>query len=85
LRFLVGKEDAELLVPIYLGSELILCHLATLCDPEDSIVATTTPLKYLADVYRLLPVTETWPIQNRKKGQDRLHCTAKVVQQTPKG
>jgi hypothetical protein len=36
------------LLSFYLGSELILidvrrpCHLDTLCDPEDSIVATTT-------------------------------------------
>jgi hypothetical protein len=52
----------------YLGSELILIdtgrpyHLATLCVPEDSIVITTTFLRrtYPADVYRLLPVPETW-------------------------
>jgi len=59
-----------LLVPIYLDRDLILIDAKRPCHHL---------LTYPADVYRLLPVTETRPIQNRKKGQDRLYRTTLVA------
>jgi hypothetical protein len=72
--YIEWMEATVLLTTIYLSSELILIDTKVLsarcplAEVPGSACETPPPRHYLADVYRLLPITETRPIHNGVKG-----------------